>query len=109
MRPSQGRVGNGAFGGSCSEGAGSEDAAGPSTDGPGQEVQEADTTAGPSFPAKANIPLSTIRKFARKTRSYLRAYMKGDVDSHVKVEALVKKFKEHRCALQFDFKFIRDT
>ena len=58
---------------------------------------------------KANIPLSTIRKYARKTRSYLRAYMHPDVTPHAKVEALVEVFKAHRCALDFDFKFIRDT
>jgi hypothetical protein len=37
---------------------------------------------------KANTPLPTVRKFARKTRSYLRACMKSDASSHAKVEAL---------------------
>jgi hypothetical protein len=58
-----------------------------------------------------NLPLSTIRKFARKTRDYLRAYATegGNTDTHGDVEKLRGTFKCHRSSLDFDFKFIRDA
>ena len=58
-----------------------------------------------------NLPLRTIRKFARKTRDYLRAYAdpSGRTETHADVERLRGKFKCHRSALDFDFKFIRDA
>jgi len=53
----------------------------------------------------------TIRKFARKTRDYLRAYATegGKTDTHADVEKLRGTFKCHRSSLDFDFKFIRDA
>ena len=58
-----------------------------------------------------NLPLRTIRKFARKTRDYLRAYAdpSGRTDTHSDVEKLRGTFKCHRGSLDFDFKFIRDA
>lgn len=58
-----------------------------------------------------NLPLRTIRKFARKTRDYLRAYDAegGKTDTHGDVEKLRGTFKCHRSSLDFDFKFIRDA
>ena len=52
-----------------------------------------------------------IRKFARKTRDYLRAYDAegGKTDTHGDVEKLRGTFKCHRSSLDFDFKFIRDA
>ena len=45
-----------------------------------------------------NLPLRTIRKFARKTRDYLRAYAdpSGRTETHGDVEKLRGKFKCHR-------------
>ena len=58
-----------------------------------------------------NLPLRTIRKFARKTRDYLRAYATegGKTDTHADVEKLRGTFKSHRSSLDFVFKFIRDA
>uniref|UniRef100_A0A7S4HUH4 Uncharacterized protein n=1 Tax=Prymnesium polylepis TaxID=72548 RepID=A0A7S4HUH4_9EUKA len=58
-----------------------------------------------------NLPLRTIRKFARKTRDYLRAYAdpSGRTETHGDVEKLRGTFKCHRGSLDFDFKFIRDA
>ena len=58
-----------------------------------------------------NLPLQTIRKFARKTRDYLRAYAdpSGRTDTHGDVEKLRGTFKCHRGSLDFDFKFIRNA
>ena len=58
-----------------------------------------------------NLPLRTIRKFARKTRDYLRAYAdpSGRTDTHGDVEKLRGTFKCHRGSLDFDFKFIRNA
>ena len=56
-----------------------------------------------------NLPLRTIRKFARKTREYLHAYLApaAETETHGLVEKLSRIFKCHRSALDFDFKFIR--
>ena len=58
-----------------------------------------------------NLPLKTIRKFARRTRDYLRAYAdpSGATTTHANVEKLRRKFKCHRGAIDFDFHFIRDA
>ena len=59
----------------------------------------------------AFLPLARIRKFARKTRDYLRAYAdpSGRTETHGDVEKLRGTFKCHRGSLDFDFKFIRDA
>ena len=59
----------------------------------------------------ANLPLRTIRKFACRTREYLRAYMcpDGETSTHAHVEKLRQTFKCHRGSLYFDFHFIRDA
>ena len=51
------------------------------------------------------LPLSRVRKFARKTRAYRRAYRDGTPNSHADVEKLVKAYKSHRSADVFDKKF----
>ena len=51
------------------------------------------------------LPLSRVRKFARKTRAYRRAYREGKPNSLADVERLVKVYKSHRglqCADVFD-------
>jgi len=60
-----------------------------------------------------------IRRFSRRARRYVRAYYvthfgvdKGDAMENVAislelVESMVKDFKTHRCALDFDKKFIK--
>ena len=58
----------------------------------------------------ANIPLSTIRKFARRTRAHMRAHLHTQAcDSFKNVEHLLKQFKAHRCAMEFDLKFIKES
>ena len=58
-----------------------------------------------------NLPLSTIRKFARRTRDHLRAYMSPDEStaSHSLVEKLRRVFKCHRGSIDFDFHLISDA
>jgi hypothetical protein len=51
------------------------------------------------------LPLSRVRKFARKTRAYRRAYKEGQPNSHADVEKLVKAYKSHRSAEVFDRAF----
>ena len=51
------------------------------------------------------LPLARIRKFARKTRAYRRAYREGKPNSLADVEKLVKGYKSHRSADVFDKKF----
>jgi hypothetical protein len=51
------------------------------------------------------LPLSRVRKFARKTRAYRRAYKEGKPNSHADVEKLVKAYKSHRSADVFDKAF----
>ena len=51
------------------------------------------------------LPLSRVRKFARKTRAYRRAFRDGKPNSHADVEKLVKAYKSHRSAEVFDKKF----
>ena len=42
------------------------------------------------------LPLSRIRKYARKTRAYRRAYRDGQSNSLADLEKMVKKYKQHR-------------
>mgnify|MGYP007004940456 CR=1 FL=1 len=51
------------------------------------------------------LHLARIRKFARKTRAYRRAYREGKPNSLADVEKLVKGYKSHRSADVFDKKF----
>ena len=52
------------------------------------------------------LPLAHMRKFARKTRAYRRAYMEGQPNSLADVEkSLVMCYKSHRSADVFDKKF----
>mmetsp|Transcript_46989 Transcript_46989/g.123819 ORF Transcript_46989/g.123819 Transcript_46989/m.123819 type:complete len:759 (+) Transcript_46989:1223-3499(+) len=54
------------------------------------------------------LPLSRIRKYARKTRAYRRAYRDGKSNSLASLEKLVKQYKQHRSAEVFDRKFVHD-
>jgi hypothetical protein len=54
------------------------------------------------------LPLSRIRKFARKTRAYCRAYRDGKPNSLADVEKLIKVYKSHRSAEVFDKKFCHE-
>lgn len=58
-----------------------------------------------------NLRLSTIRKFARRTREYLRVYAGHVAESvtHAAVESLRRVFKCHRGSIDFDFAFIRNV
>ena len=53
------------------------------------------------------LPLHVVRRFARKTREYTRAYERADVDTsaHAKIEKFVKERKTHRAAVDLDYKF----
>ena len=51
------------------------------------------------------LPVARVRKFARKTRAYRRAYREGKPNAHADVEKLVGKFKSHRSADTFDTAF----
>ena len=59
----------------------------------------------------ANLALQTIRKFARRTRDYLRVYADPSraTTTHADVEKLRATRKCHRGAMDFDFHFIRDV
>ncbi len=64
------------------------------------------------------ITLMQIRKFAKRARQYLIAYhaidsgqvniIHSQSDRHgpVAVEKWIGKFRTHRCAMYFDFKFV---
>ena len=54
------------------------------------------------------MPLARIRKFARKTRAYRRAYRDGQPNSLADVERLIKVYKSHRSAEVFDKKFCHE-
>jgi len=65
------------------------------------------------------VLVERIRRFSRRARRYVHAYYvthfgvdKGDAMENVAislelVESMVKDFKRHRCALDFDKKFIK--
>ena len=59
--------------------------------------------------SRDSLPLSTSRKFARKARSYRRAYREGVDNEHTSIENMIKKFKVHRNAKDFAGSFIRDA
>lgn len=46
-------------------------------------------------PSLDSVPLSTIIKFFRKMRDYMRAYLEGN-SAGLEVESAVKKYKSHR-------------
>ena len=54
------------------------------------------------------LPPSRVRKFARRSRAYRRAYKEGKPNSHADVEKLVKCYKSHRSADVFDKKFCHE-
>ena len=66
--------------------------------------------------SSAMIGIERVRRFSRRARRYICSYFvmhdqmaEGDVQMKVnleKIEDLVKQFKTHRCALDFDKKFI---
>ena len=51
------------------------------------------------------LPLARMRKFARTTRAYRRAYREEQPNSLADMEKLVKAYKSHRSADVFDEKF----
>ena len=69
------------------------------------------------------ISLKRVQLFSKRARSYMNAYYKlahslvegkefedGDESlTHVKIEKLVKARKPHRCAMDFDAKFIAEN
>ena len=55
------------------------------------------------------LPLARVRKFARKTRAYRRAYRHGTDNEHTSIEKMIKTFKAHRNAKDFATKFIREA
>ena len=55
------------------------------------------------------LPLARVRKFARKTRAYRRAYREGVDNVHACIEKMVKKFKAHRNAKDFAKAFIQSS
>ena len=55
------------------------------------------------------LPVARVRKYARKSRAYRRAYRDGVSNSLADVEKLVATRKAHRSALDFDWKFICET
>ena len=59
--------------------------------------------------SRESLPLSTSRKFARKARSYRRAYREGVDNEHTSIENMIKKYKVHRNAKDFAGSFIRDA
>ena len=56
------------------------------------------------------LTLLRVRRYARKARAYRRAYETSDtVMAKRDIEKMVKEFKRHRSALDFDWKFIKDS
>lgn len=61
--------------------------------------------------AFVSMDIERMRRFARKTREYKRAYRiyhapGGDVKDHTAIDKFVKKAKTHRSTLDQDFAFI---
>ena len=54
------------------------------------------------------LTLERVRKFARKARAYERSYATG-ASKYDDVEKLCKIFKCHRCAMDFDKSFIKNS
>ena len=57
-------------------------------------------------PQLGNLPLAAVRKFARKTRAYRRAYAGDKSIDHEDIEKFVKKQKTHRAADRQDAQFL---
>ena len=56
------------------------------------------------------LTLLRVRRYARKARTYRRAYETSETAiSKRDIEKMVKTFKRHRSALDFDWKFIKDS
>ena len=56
------------------------------------------------------LTLLRVRRYARKARTYRRAYETSETAmSKRDIENMVKTFKRHRSALDFDWKFIKDS
>ena len=56
------------------------------------------------------LTLLRVRRYARKARTYRRAYETSETAmSKRDIEKMVKTFKRHRSALGFDWKFIKDS
>ena len=63
-----------------------------------------------------SLPLGRVRKFARKTREYMRAYAKSHMlfgateadklEGYHAVKKFVKASKTHRCTLDQDYAFV---
>ena len=63
-----------------------------------------------------SLPLGRVRKFARKTREYMRAYAKSHMlfgateadrlEGYHAVRKFVKGSKTHRCTLDQDYAFV---
>ena len=51
------------------------------------------------------LPLSTVRKFARKARSFRAAYRDGASNEHADIEKHVKERKAHRNIIDSEYKF----
>ena len=52
------------------------------------------------------VTIDHARKFARRARDYVRAYMWGATG--LEVEIKIKMYKTHRSALDTDFKFVSE-
>jgi len=62
----------------------------------------------------ANISVARVRKFARKARSYKCAYFSTELGGEARldfsdIERFTVTCKTHRCTLDQDYKFIRDS
>ena len=54
------------------------------------------------------LPLDRIRRFDRKARTYRRIYETPTLNYEA-IEKMYRSRKAHRCALDFDFKFIKEN
>lgn len=59
--------------------------------------------------APANMTIERVRKFERKARDYRHAYKLPGTEAHWAVEKLRKVCKNHRCTMDQDSAFIRDS
>ena len=55
------------------------------------------------------LPLERVRKYARKTRAYRRAYEGNTTMDHEDIEKFVKKQRTHRGADRLDWKWISEN
>ena len=56
--------------------------------------------------APSNLGLDRVRRFARKTREYKRAYVGMDALSFAKIQKFIKTCRSHRSALDLDLGFL---